>query len=118
MRELTGKRGVDVVVDSVGAATWRASLTAAAKMGRIVTCGATSGPNPEEEIRIIFWKQLSILGSTMGTDAEFAALLRAVEGRRIVPVVDAVFTLEDVRAAYERLESGAGFGKVVVRVAP
>ncbi len=118
VRELTGKRGVDVVVDSVGAATWRASLTAAAKMGRIVTCGATSGPNPEEEIRIIFWKQLSILGSTMGTDAEFAALLRAVEGRRIVPVVDAVFPLEDVRAAYERLESGAGFGKVVVRVAP
>ena len=117
MRELTGKRGVDVVVDSVGAATWRASLTAAAKKGRIVTCGATSGPNPEEEIRIIFWKQLSILGSTMGTDAEFAALLRAVEGRRIVPVVDEVFPLEDVRAAYERLESGAGFGKVVVRVA-
>ncbi|MHB8799782.1 MAG: zinc-binding dehydrogenase [Thermoanaerobaculia bacterium] len=116
VRELTGKRGVDVVVDSVGAATWRASLTAAAKKGRIVTCGATSGPNPEEELRIIFWKQLSILGSTMGTDSEFAALLRAVEGRRIVPVVDAAFLLEDVRAAYERLESGAGFGKVVVRV--
>lgn len=116
VRELTGKRGVDVVIDSVGAATWRASLTAAAKKGRIVTCGATSGPNPEEEIRVIFWKQLSILGSTMGTDGEFRALLAAVEKGLVEPVVDAVFPLEEVRAAYERLESGAGFGKVVVRV--
>lgn len=116
VRELTGKRGVDVVVDSVGATTWRASLTAAAKKGRIVTCGATSGPNPEEEIRLIFWKQLSILGSTMGTDAEFAALLRAVGARRIDPVVDLVFPLDGVRDAYARLESGEGLGKVVVRV--
>ena len=116
VRELTGKRGVDVVVDSVGAATWRASLTAAAKKGRIVTCGATSGPNPEEEIRIVFWKQLSILGSTMGTDSEFRALLSAVERRQVLPVVDEVFPLERVRAAYERLESGSGFGKVVVKV--
>lgn len=116
VRELTGKRGVDVVVDSVGAATWRASLTAAAKKGRIVTCGATSGPNPEEEIRIIFWKQLSILGSTMGTDSEFRALLTAVGTRQVHPVVDEVFSLGEVRAAYARLESGAGFGKVVVRL--
>ncbi|MCL4806202.1 MAG: zinc-binding dehydrogenase [Thermoanaerobaculia bacterium] len=116
VRELTGKRGVDVVVDSVGAATWRASLTAAAKKGRIVTCGATRGPNPEEEIRIIFWKQLSILGSTMGTDAEFRALLHAVGSRQVHPVVDQVFALGEVRSAYARLESGAGFGKVVVKL--
>lgn len=116
VRELTGKRGVDVVVDSVGAATWRTSLTAAAKKGRIVTCGATSGPNPEEEIRIIFWKQLSILGSTMGTDSEFGALLKAVEAKRVLPIVDEAYPLDDVRAAYERLESGAGFGKVVLRI--
>ena len=82
-----------------------------------MTCGATSGPNPEEEIRIVFWKQLSILGSTMGTDAEFGALLKAVERRQVLPVVDEVYSLDDVRAAYERVESGAGFGKVVVRVA-
>ena len=116
VRELTRKRGVDVVVDSVGAATWRASLVAAAKGGRIVTCGATSGPNPEEEIRHIFWKQLSILGSTMGTDAEFSAMLRAVAAGRLKAVVDTVFPMADVRKAYERLESGAGFGKVVVRM--
>ncbi|MFI5120321.1 MAG: zinc-binding dehydrogenase [Thermoanaerobaculia bacterium] len=116
IRELTGKRGVDVVVDSVGAATWRQSLTAAAKKGRIVTCGATSGPNPEEEIRIIFWKQLTILGSTMGTDSEFAAMLKAVEAGRIDPVVDSVVPLADARKAYERMASGASFGKIVMRV--
>ncbi|HUM01557.1 MAG TPA: zinc-binding dehydrogenase, partial [Thermoanaerobaculia bacterium] len=101
VREITKKRGVDVVVDSVGAATWRASLSAAAKKGRIVTCGATSGPNPEEEIRLIFWKQLSILGSTMGTDAEFSALLAAVSAGRVTPIVDSVFPLAEGRKAYE-----------------
>ena len=113
VREVTGKRGVDVVVDSVGAPTWRASLAAAAKRGRVVTCGATAGPNPEEEIRIIFWKQLAILGSTMGTDAEFASLLSAVSAGRIEPVVDSVFPLSRAVEAYERLEAGV-FGKVVL----
>jgi len=116
VRDLTGKRGVDVVIDSVGAATWQSSLTAAAKRGRIVTCGATSGPNPQEEIRSIFWKQLSILGSTMGTDSEFAAMLRAVASGRLVPVVDEVFPLVEARGAYERMESGRSFGKIVLRV--
>lgn len=114
VRELTGRRGVDVVLDSVGAATWRSSLAAVAKRGRIVTCGATSGPNPEEEIRIIFWKQLDILGSTMGTPGEFAAMLRAVDAGRIEPIVDDVFPLERPADAYARLESGEGFGKVVL----
>lgn len=116
VREMTGKRGVDVVVDSVGAATWKHSLTAAAKKGRIVTCGATSGPAPPENINIIFWKQLSILGSTMGTDAEFSAMLAAVEAGRLEPVVDSVFPLEDVRKAYERMASGEAFGKIVLKV--
>jgi NADPH:quinone reductase-like Zn-dependent oxidoreductase len=116
VREMTGKRGVDVVVDSVGAATWRHSLTAAAKKGRIVTCGATSGPAPAENINVIFWKQLSILGSTMGTDAEFSAMLAAVSAGRLEPVVDAVFPLGDVRKAYERMASGEGFGKIVIKV--
>ena len=116
VRELTKKRGVDVVVDSVGAATWKHSLVAAAKGGRIVTPGATSGPNPEEEIRHIFWKQLSILGSTMGTDAEFSALLAAVSAGRIVPVVDSVVPLAEGRKAYERMQSSQGLGKIVVKV--
>jgi NADPH:quinone reductase-like Zn-dependent oxidoreductase len=116
IRELTKKRGVDVVVDTVGAATWRSSLAAAAKGGRIVTCGATSGPNPEEEIRHIFWKQLSILGSTMGNDAEYPPLLAAIAAGRIVPVVDAVFPLAEARKGYERMEKGEGFGKIVLKV--
>jgi NADPH:quinone reductase-like Zn-dependent oxidoreductase len=116
VRELTKKRGVDVVVDSVGAATWKHSLTAAAKGGRIVTPGATSGPNPEEEIRHIFWKQLSILGSTMGTDAEFSSLLAAVSAGRIVPVVDSVVPLAEGRKAYERMQSSQGLGKIVLKV--
>jgi NADPH:quinone reductase-like Zn-dependent oxidoreductase len=116
VRELTKKRGVDVVVDSVGAATWKHSLVAAAKGGRIVTPGATSGPNPEEEIRHIFWKQLSILGSTMGTDEEFAALLAAVCGGRIIPVVDSVLPLAEGRKAYERMQKGEGLGKIVLKV--
>jgi len=116
VREMTGKRGVDVVVDSVGAATWKHSLTAAAKKGRIVTCGATSGPAPPENINVIFWKQLSILGSTMGTDAEFVAMLAAVGAGRLEPVVDTVFPLEDVRKAYKRMASGEAFGKIVVKV--
>jgi NADPH:quinone reductase-like Zn-dependent oxidoreductase len=116
IRDLTAKRGVDVVVDSVGQATWRASLSAAAKRGRIVTCGATSGANPEEEIRIIFWKQLDILGSTMGNDREFQGLLNAVGAGRVRPVVDEVFPMEDAVKAYERLASIEGFGKVVLRI--
>jgi len=116
VRDLTGKRGVDVVVDSVGAATWRQSLVSAAKGGRIVTCGATSGPSPEEDIRYIFWKELSILGSTMGNDAEMLALLGAIGTGRLKPVVDSVFPLERAAEAYARLESGDGFGKVVLRI--
>ncbi len=116
VRDMTGKRGVDVVVDSVGAATWRHSLTAAAKGGRIVTCGATSGPAPPENINVIFWKQLSILGSTMGTDAEFVAMLAAVAAGRLEPVVDTVFPIADVRKAYERMASGEAFGKIVLKV--
>ncbi len=116
VREITAKRGVDVVVDSVGGPAWRTSLAAAAKKGRIVTCGATAGPNPEEEIRIIFWKQLDILGSTMGTAGEFRALLAAVGAGKIRPVVDVVFPLADARKAYERLEGDAGMGKVVLKI--
>ena len=78
VRRHTAKRGVDVVVDTVGEATWLTSLRAVARGGRIVTCGATSGPNPKEELRLVFWKHISILGSTMANDREFRALLQTV----------------------------------------
>lgn len=114
VRGLTGKRGVDVVVETAGAATWAASLRCAAKGGRIVTCGATTGLNPPEEIPLIFWKQLSILGSTMGSRGDWLAMLRAVQAWELRPLVDTVLPLERGRAAYERLSSGKQSGKIVL----
>jgi len=114
VRKHTARRGVDVVVDMVGEATWMTSLRAAARGGRIVTCGATSGPNPKEEIRLIFWKQLSILGSTMANDREFRALHAAVAARKIRPRVDRTFSLADAPAAYRYMEEGRQRGKIVL----
>ena len=114
IRSHTGKRGVDVVLDSVGEKTWMASLQAAAKGGRIVTCGATSGPNPKVEIRLIFWKQISILGSTMANDSEFRALLSAVTAGRLKPRIDRVFPLLQAREAYARMEEGRQHGKILL----
>jgi NADPH:quinone reductase-like Zn-dependent oxidoreductase len=114
LQELTHGLGVDVVVDSVGAATWMTSLKCAKKGGRILTCGATSGPNPAEEIRLVFWKQLSILGSTMGSRSDFARMLAFLCARKLHPIVDAVFPLDRAREAYERLGKGEQFGKIVL----
>ena len=81
-----------------------------------MTCGATSGPNPPEEIRLIYWKHISILGSTMGTREDFAAVYELVASGRVRPVVDRAFPLEEAGAAHEYLESGRQFGKVVLTV--
>ncbi len=116
VRRLTGRRGVDVVVETVGRDTWMSSLRCAAKGGRIVTCGATSGPDPTEEIRLIFWNQLTILGSTMGSRRDWDAMMRAVAESRARPVVDAVLPLERGRDAYERMAAGGQFGKIVLEV--
>jgi len=116
VRAATGKRGADVVIDSVGQATWKQSLGALGKRGRLVTCGATSGPLVETDVRRLFWNQWSILGSTMGNDAEFDAVVAELEKGRLVPPVDTVFDLENGRAAFQRLQTAGQFGKVVVRV--
>ena len=116
IRERTGKRGVDVVIDNVGAATWNQSLRALGRRGRLVTCGATSGPIVETDVRRLFWNQWTIFGSTMGNDVEFDAIVAELRAGRLMPVVDSVFPLKDGRAAFERLQSGQQFGKVVVRV--
>ena len=116
VRERTGKRGVDVVIDNVGAETWTESLRALGRRGRLVTCGATSGPMVETDVRRLFWNQWTIAGSTMGNDAEFDAVVNELRAGRLLPVVDSVFPLAEGRAAFERLQSGQQFGKVVVRV--
>lgn len=116
IREKTAKRGMDVVVDSVGQATWKQSLLALGRRGRLVTCGGTSGPMVETDVRRLFWNQWSLLGSTMGNDREFAAIVDELRAGRLVPPVDSVFPLEEGRRAFERLEKGEQFGKIVVRV--
>lgn len=116
IRARTGKRGVDVVVDNVGAATWNQSLTALGKGGRLVTCGATSGPVVETDARRLFWNQWTIMGSTMGNDAEFRAVVDELRSGRLLPPVDSVYPLNRGREAFERLQSGAQFGKIVVNV--
>lgn len=116
VRALTGKRGVDVVIDSVGEATWGQSLLALGKRGRLVTCGGTSGPHVSVDVRRMFWNQWTLMGSTMGNDAEFDAMMTPFRRGALQPPVDAVFPLTAARAAYERLASGAQFGKVVVAI--
>jgi NADPH:quinone reductase-like Zn-dependent oxidoreductase len=114
IRLATGRAGVDVVIDNVGQASWTQSLIALGKRGRLVTCGATSGPIVETDVRRLFWNQWSILGSTMGNDAEFEAIVRELHHDRLVPVVDSVWSLAEGRAAFERLDSAEQFGKVVI----
>ncbi len=114
IRELTDGRGVDVVVDHIGPATWEDSQKALAKGGRIVTCGATTGPKAETNINRVFWNQLEILGSTMATPGEIDDVLPLVwDGTFEVHVRD-VLPMSEAQRAHEMLEEREGFGKVVV----
>jgi zinc-binding alcohol dehydrogenase/oxidoreductase len=115
VKELTGG-GAHVVVDDVGEATWTRSLNAARADGRICVCGATTGPNPPAQLHRIWWKQLTIYGSTMGTRADFEAVLELVKAGRVKPVVDEVVPLSEAAAAHERLERGEQLGKIVLRI--
>lgn len=116
VKEATEGRGADIVVEHVGKDTWETSLAAASQGGRVVVCGATSGPNPPAALHRIWWKQLDVLGSTMGTREDFEAVYELVAGGRARPVVDAVFPLAEARAAHERLERGEQLGKIVLRI--
>ncbi|HEU0299172.1 MAG TPA: zinc-binding dehydrogenase [Longimicrobium sp.] len=110
----TGKRGVDVVVENVGAATWAGSVRALARGGRLVTYGATAGPKVELDVRAVFWKQIQVIGTTMASRGEFEDLLRVVFSGRLRPVIDTVMPLDHAREAHERLEAGGQFGKIVL----
>ncbi len=112
--EKTGKRGVDVVLENVGAATWKGSIRALAKGGRLVTCGATSGPIGETDIRLVFWKQISIIGSTMSSNAEFHEVIRELFRGRLRAIVDTVMPLTEGVDAQRRLAEGRQFGKIVL----
>ncbi len=112
----TDKRGVDIVVDNVGAATFVSSIESVRRGGTIVTCGTTSGPHLEIDGRRIFWKQIRIIGSTMGNADEFRAVLGVVASGKVAPVVDSVYPLEDTMDALRRLQSAQQFGKVVIDI--
>jgi zinc-binding alcohol dehydrogenase/oxidoreductase len=116
VKEITEGRGADVVVEHVGEATWATSLAVVRQGGRVVVCGATSGPNPPAQLHRVWWKQLNVLGSTMGTKADFEGAYELVKSGRAKPVVDSVFPLAEARAAHERLEGGEQVGKVVLAI--
>src|SRR5215470_11535266 len=116
VRRITNKRGVDVVFEHVGTATWEDSLASLAPAGRLVTCGATTGYDAKVDLRFLFSRQLSLLGSYMGTKSELHTVVKLVAAGRLKPVVDRVFPLAEAAAAHAYLESGAQFGKVVLRV--
>ena len=116
VRRITGKRGVDVVFEHVGTATWDDSLASLAPSGRLITCGATTGYDAKIDLRFLFSRQLSLLGSYMGAKSELQTVLKLVAAGRFKPVVDRIFPLAEGAAAHAYLESGSQFGKVILSV--
>jgi len=116
VKRLTARKGADVVVEHVGESTWERSILSLAHRGRLVTCGATSGAAGATELRHLFSKQLSLLGSYMGSKAELLEVAAHYFGRRLHPVVHAVLPLEEARRAHEMMEASQHFGKIVLQV--
>jgi NADPH:quinone reductase-like Zn-dependent oxidoreductase len=116
VRRLTERRGVDVVVENVGAATWDQSLRLLARRGRLVTCGATTGPTVTVDVRRMFWYQWTLMGSTMGNAAEYHEIVTLLGRGALRPLVDAVFPLADAVSAFERLARGDHMGKIAVEI--
>jgi NADPH:quinone reductase-like Zn-dependent oxidoreductase len=116
VKRLTGERGVDVVFEHVGEATWEKSMASLATGGRLVTCGATTGPEAKINIRRLFARQQTLLGSYMGTRSELVTVLKLVEQGKLRPVVDKVYPLAEAASAHAHLEKREQFGKVVLRV--
>ena len=115
--EATGGRGVDVVIENVGAAVWSSALKSLARGGRIVTCGATTGDQPPADLRRVFIRQLQIFGSTTGNFDEFANMLKFCAATDLRPIINSTYQLGEAREALSRLESGAQFGKVAIAIA-
>src|SRR5947209_2774842 len=114
VRRITSKRGVDIVFEHVGSATWDDSVRSLRPGGTLVTCGATSGPEATFDIRVLFSRQLSFLGSYMGTMADFHAVIPHIFTGELKPVVDRTYPLNEVRAAHDRLQKSEQFGKIVL----
>ena len=115
-KDLTNKHGIDVAVDSVGTATFSTSVKLLHKGGRLVTCGATTGPKTEIDIRQIFWNQISLIGSTMSNHHEFSQVMTLIFSKKFQPQIDRIFPLTEVKEAEEYLEQGVHFGKVLIEI--
>jgi NADPH:quinone reductase-like Zn-dependent oxidoreductase len=114
VKKITAKAGVDIVFEHVGKATWNESVKSLKHGGKLVTCGATTGPEAQFDIRVLFAKQLSFLGSYMGTMGDLHEVLKHVFSGKLKPVVDKTFPMREVRAAHERLEKSQQFGKIIL----
>jgi NADPH:quinone reductase-like Zn-dependent oxidoreductase len=114
VRKITAKRGIDIVFEHVGSATWAESMKSLKAGGSIVTCGATTGPDVSFDLRQLFARQISFLGSYMGTMGDMHEVLQHVFSGKLRPVVDSSFPLREARAAHERLEKSEMFGKIVL----
>lgn len=116
VKKITNRKGVEVVVEHVGSATWDESMRSLGSNGRLVTCGATTGYEAKLDLRHLFYRQLTVLGSMMGSKAELLQALKFVDSGKLQPVVDRIYPMEETRQAFERLQASQHFGKVVVEV--
>ena len=115
-RRLTGKRGVDIVVDCVGGDSGAKSFAALTRDGRLVTCGASAGAQPVTDLRRIFWHHLKVFGSTLGSRDEFRQVIKFLESTGIKPIIDSVYPLAEAASAHQRFIAGRHFGKIVLRM--
>jgi NADPH:quinone reductase-like Zn-dependent oxidoreductase len=116
VRDITGGRGVDVVFETVGAVTWPVDFACVRRGGKIVICGVTGGPKAETNLQALYWNQVAIMGSTMGSNDDFRGMLSAVTAAKLKPVVDSVFPLVKGREAMAKMETGQQFGKIVLKI--
>jgi NADPH:quinone reductase-like Zn-dependent oxidoreductase len=116
VRDITGGRGVDVVFETVGVATWPVDFACVRRGGKIVICGVTSGPMVETNLQALYWNQVTVMGSTMGSNEDFRGMLSAISAVKMKPVIDSVFSLDRFYEAMTRMEQGAQFGKIVLKM--
>jgi NADPH:quinone reductase-like Zn-dependent oxidoreductase len=116
VRDATAGRGVDVVFETVGAATWAASQASLRRGGRLVICGVTGGAEAPTNLQALYWNQYTLMGSTSGSLEDCRQLLAAMTAAKMQPVIDSVWPLDQARAATEKMETGQQFGKIVLTV--
>ncbi len=116
VRDITGGRGVDVVLETVGAATWPVDFACVRRGGKIVICGVTGGPTADTNLQALYWNQITVMGSTMGSNDDFRGMLSAAAAVKLKPVIDSVFPQDKFREAIQRMEQGAQFGKIILKI--